>query len=359
MTRLTGKLLGDQAYGNWNSGRVKLDPQYGGQHGWSPNLNEWVSNQAYVRRNLICVLIEAPIFFHRMKNPSKWVKILKSLIELHAISVEGLNAGLEVTTDTHPVGGGGELQDEVTNVKRARTEPTFNFIEKYGMPIQTFLYHWITYGLMDPETKYPLITTLNYTYTNDTKTHFLGDKSNITDDDTSLLNYAPSDLLADEYTATVLFMEPDPTHKTVLKSWLTTNMFPKTTGEIVGKRDLTADGEIARLSVGFTGISQFNLGTSLFAQGILNAINITNANPFLRDSFITNPTIDDFVTASATSPGYKQGIEELRLRYLRQSDSSSCSAGFPSNDQNAEIQAPCSGDDNLLTAGDNLYPPLS
>jgi hypothetical protein len=346
MTRLTGKLLGDKAYGNWNSGQAKVDPMFGGQHGWSPNLNQWVNNQAYVRRNLISILIEAPTFFQRLKDPAKWVAILKCLIELHAVSVEGLNAGLEVTTDNHPLGGGGELQDEITNVKRARAEPTFNFIEKYGMPIQTFLYHWITYGLMDPETKYPLINTLNYDYAKAatastatppklgevTKPYFLTDK---------YAYNAPSNLLASEYCATVLFMEPDPTHKTVLKSWLTTNMFPKTTGEIVGKRDLTADGEITRLSVGFTGISQFNLGTNLFAQNVLNTINITNANPYLRDSFLTAITQNIVKTVhdsdvEGTGAGYKYGINDFRKNHLTQLKASHAS-GVSSTVDNAEF----------------------
>jgi hypothetical protein len=333
MARITGSVLGDQAYGIWNSKITRLDPTFGGQHGWSPNLNQWVSNQAYVRRNLICILIEAPIFFQRMHVPSKWVSILKSLIELHAISVEGLNAGLEVTTDSHPLGGGGELQDEVTNVKRARAEPTFTFVEKYGMPIQTFLYHWITYGLMDPDTKFPLIDTLNYNYdaalaantsmAEITASHFYPDYP----------YNAPPNLLAQEYTATVLFMEPDPTHKTVLKSWLTTNMFPKTTGEIVGKRDLTADGEITRLSVGFTGISQFNLGTNLFAQRILNLINITNANPFLRDSFITAIEDKDVIGAGGVT-GYNHGIRDLRENHLTQTGASATNAN-PNNTSTA------------------------
>ena len=133
---------------------------YGGQHGWAPNLTEWVSNQAYVRRNLVCVLLEAPRFFTLMPDPAKWVSTLKSLLELHCRSIEGFNAALTVDTDEHPVGGAGEMQQEVINVTRARTEPSFTFVEKYGRPIQTFIQHWVQYALMDPETKYALVGTL-------------------------------------------------------------------------------------------------------------------------------------------------------------------------------------------------------
>lgn len=73
---------------------------------------------------------------------------------------------------------------------------------------------WIRYGLMDPETKYALLGTMG--------------KAEV------------KDLLADWYSATCLFMQPDPMHKKIDKAWITTNMFPLANGDITGKRDLTA-----------------------------------------------------------------------------------------------------------------------
>lgn len=280
MSRITDAILANKAFGN-GSTQPMLDITYGGQQGWAPNLTEWVSNQAYVRRNLICVLLEAPRFFSVMPDPQKWVSSLKSLMELHCKSIEGFNAGLTVETDEHPVGGAGEFQQEVTDVKRARTEPSLTFVEKYGMPIQTFLHNWITYGLMDPDTKYAMVGTLS--------------------------NQRPDDLLADWYSMSCLFLEPDPQHRKVVKSWVTTNMFPKETGEIIGKRDLTTASEVLNLTVPFTGISQFSMGTNLFAQQILNTINMNNSNPYLRPSFIQNISAD----VNAAVDGYKKGIEDL------------------------------------------------
>jgi hypothetical protein len=273
-------ILASKAFGT-GSTQPMLDFTYGGQQGWAPNLVEWVSNQAYVRRNLICVLLEAPQFFKLMPDPQKWVSSLKSLMELHCKSIEGFNAGLTVETDEHPVGGAGEMQQEVTDVKRARTEPSFTFVEKYGMPIQTFLHNWITYGLMDPDTKFAMVGTLS--------------------------NQKPEDLLADWYSMSCLFMEPDPQHRKVVKSWVTTNMFPKETGEIIGKRDLTTASEVLNITVPFTGISQFSLGTNLFAQKILNTINMNNSNPYLRPSFIQDISAD----VNAAQDGYKKNVEDL------------------------------------------------
>ena len=280
MSRITSAILDQKAYGR-GSNQPMLDPTYGGQMGYSPNLAEWVSNQAYVRRNLIPVVLEAPKIFRLMPDPQKWVDTLKSIMELHCRSIEGLNAGLTLELDEHPVGGAGEMQQEVTDSKRARSEPVFQFVEKYGKPIQTFLYNWIVYGIMDPDVKYALANTLQ------------GER--------------PADMLADQYSMSMLFLEPDPQHRRVVQSWVVTNMFPKSTGEIIGKRDLTAASEVTTLSVEFTGIAQYNLGTNLFAQRILDEINMTNANPYLRASFIQEIAPD--VLASAE--GYRKGVETL------------------------------------------------
>ncbi len=280
MARITEALLNGEAFARGATNEM-LNPSYGGQFGWAPNLAEWTSNQAYVRRNLIAILLEAPQFFQLMPEPQKWVQCLKSLVELQPKRIEGLNAGLKVETATHEVGGAGELQDEVVDVKRDRSEPIFTYTEKYGMPIQNFLYNWITYGLMDPDTKYAMVGTLDLD--------------------------RPTDMLADWYSMSVLFIEPDPTHRYVQKSWVTTNMFPKGTGDIIGKRDLTSASEVLELNVEFTGISQFSLGTNVFAQEILDNINITNANPYLRPSFIQN--IESNVDGATN--GYAQSADTL------------------------------------------------
>ena len=297
MSRVTNAILGSTAYGRGSTDSM-LDLTYGGQFGYSPNLVELVSNQAYIRRNLICILLEAPKFFQLMPDPAKWVQTLKALFELHCRTIEGFNGGLTVDFDEHPVGGAGEMQQEVTDVKRARTEPVFGFVEKYGMPIQTFLYYWITYGMMDPDTKYALSGTLSQ---------------------------PPSDNLMDWHSATALFIEPDPTHTKVLKSWVTTNMMPKGTGEIIGKRDLTAASEVLNLNVEFTGVSQFNLGTNVFAQSILNTIKMTNANPYLKPSFIQGINSD---VAAASTSGYREEIANLSSQAVTGGANTSGSSGL-------------------------------
>ncbi len=281
MSRVAQAILGENAFARLGAGAM-LDLSYGGQHGYSPVLTEWVSNQAYVQQHLCCMVLEAPRFFQLMPEPSKWVQTLKSIFEQHVKTIGGFNAGLTVEFDEHPVGGAGEMQQELTDVKRARTEPTFEVTEKFGRPIQTFIEQWIIYGLMDPESKFAMVGTLAGT--------------------------KPDDLLADWFTASMLFYEPDPTNQRVMKAWITTNMMPKGTGDITGKRDLTVAKELSNISIEMTGISQYGVGPRAFAQRLLDGINRANANPSLRPAFIDKIASD---VEAANISGYAKGITDL------------------------------------------------
>lgn len=280
MSRLSDAIL-NGAYSR-DIGKPMLDLKYGGQQGWAPNLTEWTSNQAYVSRPVICLMIEAPKMFTVMPDSQKWIASLKAMFELHARSIEGLNAGLTVDSDEHALGGAGEQQQEVVNVTRERSQPRFSFVEKYGRPIQTFLDYWIRYGMMDPETKFALLGTRG--------------NSNV------------KDMMADWYTATCLFIEPDPLHQTVDKAWLVTNMYPTGTGDITAKRDLTSSQEVLNLDIEFAGISQVGLGVNKFAQELLTAINTRNSDPFMKSAFMNKVSAD---VSRENKNSYKGWTEEV------------------------------------------------
>lgn len=281
MARITEATLTERAFARGLPDTI-LDLSSGGQHGWSVNHPEWINNQAYVRRNLVCILLEAPRFFQLMPDPGKWVQMLRSLMELHSQTIEGLKSGLEVSVEDHPIGGGGEVQHEFTDVKREASSVTTTHVEKYGRPIQKLLDNWIRYGMMDPEAKFAMVATLGR------------DK-------------IPTDLLADWYSMSCLFFEPDPTHQTIEKAWVGANMWPKGTNTVEGKKDKTAASELLNLSIEWTGFYDSTIGSKVFAQRILDSINQVNANPYLRPSFIQNlaPDVD------AALKNYKKELENL------------------------------------------------
>lgn len=279
--RLAEALMAGQAF---SRGRLtpQLDLQYGGQHGYTPNHGEWVSTTHYVRRNLVCLLLEAPKGFQDMPDPDFMVSALKSMVEVQALSWEGFNMGLEVEWAETAVSGGNEMFQDIVNVTRTRTVPKCKLKEMYGRPIQNFLDMWIRYLMMDPDTKAPMLSTI--------------------------AGLKPNDQLADTYACTMLFYEPDPTYTKIAKSWLVCNMMPKGTGAIEGKRDLTAPGEPLEIDLEWSGLAMSGLGIDAFAQQIMDQMILANANPFLRNSYMEGITAD---VADSISGGYKATMEDL------------------------------------------------
>lgn len=260
-----------------------LDLTYGGQMGFSPIYGEWVSNQAYIRKNVIPILVEAPKAFQLMPNGDKLVSILRSLIETHFLTVDGLNAGVTADFAQNQFGGSGLIQHDITNVKEEASVPVFHYIEKYGRPIQRFLRMWITWLGMDPYTKFPLINTLSSAQ-------------------------QMTDFLADWTTATVLFIEPDPLMRKVEQAWLITNMFPQGNGQVVGSHDKNQDGQSTTIDVTFTGIHQYNAGVDAFAQRVLDNISTIGANPYLMQSFVNDLTADVKAAPKSFAAGVQSTI---------------------------------------------------
>lgn len=282
MARTDRTLMGGAAYGGMGNPNIASLDNGTGYFGWAPDLSNWLDEQAYVRKPLEIVVIESPRFFNLMPNPDRWHASFRNLMETKATRVDGYNAGLEVSTDDHAVGGAGEMQQEPVDVKRARTQPSFSFVEKYGRPIQRMFDIWIRYGIMDPETKFAMLTTL--------------------------ANGKPTDLLADWYSATILAYETDPVHGGVDKAWLTTNMYPLNNGEVAGVRDLNAPETLTRLTIPFSGISATGNGITKFAEEILAQGSLVNANPFNRAAFLSEIAPDVRAAAAAGLQANQAGI---------------------------------------------------
>ncbi len=286
MARLSGTILGKKAFASQSEAPV-VDVRLGAQMGPSTDFTSYISNTPYVRRNLIAILVEAPKGFQDLENPDIYIGTLKTLVELQAQSITGLNSQIDLQFEEVPVGGAGEMQETPSNSTRVRSTPTFTWVEKYGKPISKFLRTWITQLIMDPQTKYPAI---------------LAKKGR-----------ALTDILPDYNSMTVLFIEPDPTGTRVLEAWLCTNMQPKTTGEITGSRDLTQPGEKRELSIEFTAITQVGEGVNLFAQRQLDAMNLNGMNPNQHKAFVNAVEAD----VNAATQGYGQKLEELAATRVR------------------------------------------
>jgi len=154
MARLSDTILDARGYSmGRNAPMVSLSN--GGQFGFQTDVPSFISNTAYVRRNLIAKLIEAPRGFEDLPEPNLWFAALKTLVEVEPRSIEGLQMGLSVDVAANAFGGAGEEQEDPTNVTRQRSNPSFTYLERYGRPINHFINQWITELIMDPISKYP------------------------------------------------------------------------------------------------------------------------------------------------------------------------------------------------------------
>lgn len=258
-----------------------LDPgRSGGQYGPVNTLKEFASDKPYVSRPVIAILLRQPAFFDTMTDGEFLTRTLRNLIERRSFKIEGLKGTVKWTVDEVALGGGGQFMKFVTDAKMDRSDVIHSYYELEGMPIANFHSIWGRYGLMDPDLRMALANTLEG---------------------------GPTDWLPDQYTASVLYFEPDATNKKIIKSWIGTNLFPESTGEIDGNRDITAPGTKVEHAITYGGAYQFNLGGNTFAQSVLDLMNYTNANPMLRASFINeiNPNI------RPDMKGYNAMLEEL------------------------------------------------
>lgn len=260
---------------------------YGGMNGLAPDFTQWVSAQAYLQKNLIAFVIEYPKAFDLLPDNDRraWIAAYKAIIELHAQSWTGFNSGIELETTENAVGGGGQFFEDFTDAKEARTQPQGNWIEKYGQAIGNFWSVFIRTFMMNPYTKYPDIMTM----------------AGIT---------RPTDQLADLYAGTVLFVEPDSTMLNPVNAYLCTNFWPKSTGEITAKRDLTQAAESRTIDIQFASLTQQGVGVRAFARSILQSVQITGANPFNAPALVGQ--IDPALQQAPA--GYKANVENLGAR---------------------------------------------
>jgi hypothetical protein len=275
--RLKNAILGNQMYGQYATTQI-LDLTNGAQNGYSTDFTTYVSNSTYTKRNLICLLLEAPTGFNDLNSPDAWIATLKALVELHAKSISGLNSELTVDFIETAVGGAGEMQEDISNVQRQRSTPEFTWVEKYGKPVWNFHDGWIRNLLMDPISKVAAVVASGTT--------------------------RPTDLLPDYTSASMIFIEPDPTHTQVVYAWLCTNMMPKSSGENVGRRDLTQAAAEVEYTITYTALTQVGYGVNQFAQQLLDQINLTGANPNLRQAFLSAASPD----VAAQADGYVEQI---------------------------------------------------
>ncbi len=244
----------------------------GGQQGAMLQLGKYVLNAGYVKRQTICRVVEFPLWVEYMEDPSIWRKAIKTFFEVHT-QISGLTKGLQAEFTEQQLGATNAIQHDLARVTEEQSEVTHTTPDKYGKVYQNLFSTWMRYGMMDPETGIALIT---------------------------VINDSVPDMLPDLYTCTVMYFEPDPTHRFIQDAYLITGMAPRSNGPDEARKDLSAPGELNELAITFTGAQQTSLGAKNFALEILQSMNLGALNPSTRKAFITEVSAD----ALATPGGY-------------------------------------------------------
>lgn len=291
MAKLTDRLFAkDSAMMNptGDSGKGLVSPMVngfvGGQNGPLTDNGRYVQNASYVRRPLICRVVEYPLWTKYMPDPLPWRTGIKTFFEVQT-KIDGLNKALTAEFTEQEIGRTGKRQFDISKVSEAQSDITHSMQDKYGQPYKQLLSVWMRYGMMDPESGVPLI---------------------------SIINEEVPDHLPDMYSATVLYFEPDPLLRYVQNAWLQTNMAPRGNGTDEGSKDLSAGGQTSEMSIGFTSLQQTGYGVIAFAQAELDKMNRGGLNPLTRKAFIED--IDQDV--EATKGGFNDQAEELASQQM-------------------------------------------
>lgn len=280
MARLRGTLIEGLSFNQGREDQVrKTDLSLGGQYGYQANFDAYVSNTGYRPQNIIAILLEAPRGFQYLPNPEKSIAVLKALIENQSHQITGLNRGLEIESSERPLGAGGHMQQDPTNVTETQSTPTHVWHERHGAPIHSFWEWYVRNLIADPITKQPGLM-------------------NLSDD-------PPDDHLADMYAFTTLYIEPDPLRRHVVEAWLSTNMYPTEVPTIESQKDATTGQDIPELSMEFASLVMRSAGVREFAQELLDNLNYVNAGPMQRPSFVEGIQPD----IEAAEHGYLEDLE--------------------------------------------------
>jgi hypothetical protein len=266
-----------------------IDLSMSGQFGWAANFNNWVSHQAYVDQNLICIMLRAPAFIDMFNDRLKknWLTSIKHMFETHPTKWDGFDASIKNDFVDHAFGGMTQVQQELSNSTRAKSSPKSYYVEKRGMPMTKLLEAWSRYGGIDPTTKFSMAAV-----------YMGGRMGNHPNKDALLAKMQ----LATWGTADAIFIEPDIHAQHAVKAWVVRGMFPMTPSDIKGAMDKQSARNKLELTVEWTGLDEYSGASLALADEILKNISLQGKDPFWRPSQLTGAS--SAVTAAGSGYGY-------------------------------------------------------
>lgn len=234
----------------------------GGISGYVPDSHHYIQNALYLKRKMICVVLNTPLGFDLLPNPELIHNSLKAIMEIHSKSITGISSSLELEYAESQISGDGSMIREISNVTRAQSTPTHTVQERDGKPVAKVIDEcWILNLLMDPISKRPRVLSLS----NDVV-----------------------DLLPDKTSMTCLYFDTDRTFRNVSEAWLITDMRPVNGTVVEGTTDISAGSETLEHSLEFNGWQMVGRHIHALAQRELDRLNDAGLpNPDLAPAIMT------------------------------------------------------------------------
>ena len=270
-------LMRGQSYGT-ESTAPQLDLSKSALHGYQPQFGNYISNTGHRPSPIIPFLLEAPRGFAFLPSPIKARSVLNQLMTTQAKSITGLRSGYNVEASDRQVSHAGHMHSDPTKVTEEMSVVNYTWDERLGKPIQTFWMHFIRNLIADPVTTQPGIMTLGYG--------------------------TPTDMAADMYSFTMLYVEPDPLKRFVVEAWLVNGMWPTTSGVLESQYDPSAGADVPEIAIEFKGTPVSTFGIRQLAQAKLNEINWLNAGHQHQPAWVTGPTAD----VESAEGGWLKGV---------------------------------------------------
>lgn len=269
-----------------------MDLTKGGQFGYIPRIgtvdkdgrvkSEIINHTSYLRRDLIPILLNYPRFFDHMPNTSLLVSTLKSLVEERALRIDGINPKLSVEYTETPIGAAGETIVEPTKVRQERSSITFTFSEVMGKAIQRFIEFMIKYGIANPHTNTPQVSS----YINISNEEYM--------------------YTLDFYSFTMAFIEPDPTNQYAVDGFICTNCWFTEAGDRLGTRDIQGPKEKLEITTTINPILTCDPLTVQYCNELLQNLTILRQDP--KDILLpAMQEVDPMVSSSDGMVGFNRG----------------------------------------------------
>jgi len=275
MSRLANTIVRTSSLVRSDAQSKMVDPRNNGLSGGMPDYQSIVSNSAYVRRDLVAVLITEPKMFSQYTDAAALTAMLKACVEIHW-DWTGINGTLTVESDERQVTKGGQMMQTPTNVTRQPSVPVAASYERPGRVFSRLIDFIIRSGIRDERNA--RATAMN--------------SGDVTDQ------------LLDFYSMQVLFFEPDPTGQFVERAWFCTNMYPKAGNDNSASKTAAQGGEALDFSVEWACMDIVNDNVDAMAQAYLDGLKDSYFDP----QALAIPDTERSAAVQAAEYGYAESI---------------------------------------------------